>query len=126
MVAAGPGRILAVALAVGIGVRVARRRASLVHVVWLAALALTLRCVVEPVMVPFYLLPGTLLMTVTSAALDRSRLLVTTSALAAVNVMSFWHTGEWTYYLIMMTLLVIALLASRPGVTTRPAPDTPR
>ena len=40
--------------------------------------------------------------------------------------MSFWHTGEWTYYLIMMTLLVIALLASRPGVTTRPAPDTPR
>ena len=51
-VTTGPGRIIALVLAVGLGLVALRRRPSLAGLVWLAAVALTLRCLFEAVWIP--------------------------------------------------------------------------
>ena len=114
VVAAGPGRILAVVVACLIGVLVKIRQPSWPQVIWLAALALSLRCVVEPVMVPYYLLPGLVLALVAASLTPESRLTLVCVAAAVCSWLSYCRFSPWVYYISVMGFLVVALVWSWP------------
>jgi len=114
ILAAGPGRIIAIGIACLIGTLVRSRRLSLLRVIWLAALALSLRCEFEPVMVPYYLLPGLALALVvasTKAPLDFVLVIV---AAASCTVVSYYHYTPWDYYVAMTCPLVVTLACAWP------------
>lgn len=118
-VAAGPGRTIALVLACLVGVWVARKKPSLAEVVWWAAFALALRCVFESVMDPYYVVPSLVLVVVVSLRAGKVRFLLTLVAAAICTKTSYWHTGEWRYYLFVSVSLLAALAFSWPGTTTR-------
>jgi hypothetical protein len=124
VVAAGPGRILAVIIACLIGVFVKVRRPSWPRIIWLAALALSVRCVFEPVMVPYYLLPG-LALTLMAASMGRvSKFSLVCVAAAVCTWLSYFHFSPWDFY-ISMTLPLLAALAwswPRSDFATNPPP----
>lgn len=114
VVAAGPGRLVAVAVSFALGVLAWRRRPTLAGIVWLAGIALALRCVVEPVMVPYYLVPGTVLLVAVSSSSSIRRFVLSAIAVTLVSWLSYWHATPWPYYVMMLALLVLAAMASRP------------
>jgi hypothetical protein len=114
IVAAGPGRIIALVLACAIGVWVAKKKPPLLEVVWWTAVALSLRCVFECVMDPYYLLPALSLAALVAFKLGRTRLILTVVAAALCTWLSYWRTTEWTYYSLVIGLLVLVLAFSRP------------
>jgi len=114
VVAAGPGRTIAIILALLIGVWVFRRRPSVPQVVWLAGLALALRCVFEAVMDPYYLWPPLALLLIVGAR-DWRRFVLTGALAASLTVASYRHTGPWSYWLPIVFLLGMTLVASFPS-----------
>jgi len=113
-VAAGPGRTIALVLACLVGVWVAKTKPRLVEVVWWAAFALALRCVFESVIDPYYLIPTLVLVVVVASTLGKVRFCLTIAAAAATTRMSYWHTGEWRYYLLVIGTFLLALAFSWP------------
>ncbi|HZM54036.1 MAG TPA: hypothetical protein VFC03_03315 [Acidimicrobiales bacterium] len=115
-VGAGPGRMLAVLAAIGLGLLAYRRRPSVVGLLWLCALSLGLRCCFESVMVPFYLGPPLALMVVVAAARNRARWLVASFAVAMVAEEWASHRfPEWGYWTPMVILLAVGLACGWPG-----------
>ncbi len=127
-VSAGPGRLLAVAVAVVLGVVAYRLQPRLHGFVWLCAVALSARCVFESVMDPFYLGPPVVLILCAAATRPRWWPLVTAFAAGTTAIyFSFDHWGEWPYWLTMTALLAGGLAAGWPGqvaFTGGPDPDT--
>jgi hypothetical protein len=115
VVAAGPGRIIALALACAIGFWIARSRPTLIKVIWWSAVALSLRCFFECVMDPYYLLPGLALALVVAFRLGRLRTGLTVLSAALCTWFSYFHIGEWPYYILVMGTLLLALGFSWPG-----------
>ena len=139
VVAAGPARILAILAACGCGAVAGRRwhaariadwdHETLTGVLWWSALALALRCVVEPVVVSYYLWPAVAVALV-AAARTWSRLIPTALAATALTFASqiAWH-GVWTWWAPMMVLLALTLAFARfplpwrrPGHRDEPQP----
>jgi hypothetical protein len=116
VVAAGPGRAIAIALAVLMGVWAYRHQPNLAQVIWLIALALSLRCVFESVMDPYYVWPP-LAVALILAVRDRRRFLVFLVSAGAVTVWSYRHTGPWAYWLPIVILLGVCLACTFPGST---------
>lgn len=126
LVSAGPGRILALVAALGIGVVAWRRHPSLWGLVWLGGLALALRCFFESVMVPFYLGPPfALLLVAAAAAPGRWRLWITGGAMVGAFVLTFHRLGEWPYWLGMVALLAVGLACAWPGSSAFVRPPDP-
>jgi hypothetical protein len=125
VVAAGPGRVIALVLACVAGIVVARLRPSIVQVIWWTALVLSLRCIFECVMDPYYLLPALSLALLAASGLRWPRLGLTVVAGGLCTWLSYWHTGEWTYYLLVIGTLLLALVFSFPGVQRGPSLNTP-
>ena len=119
IVAAGPGRTIALILACLIGVWVAKKRPPILQVVWFTALALSLRCIFECVMDPFYLLPALVFVLILALKAGRVRGPLAVFFTAACTWLSYWHTGEWTYYLLVTGTLLLALAFSWPGGSER-------
>lgn len=118
-VTTGPGRIIALVLAVAIGVFAVRHRPSLAGVVWMAALALGLRCVFEAVMDPFYLGPPfALILLVCAVRRSPWRLVTATAAFGVAAMVSSHHLSEWIYWTPLVVLLGVGLAGGFPG---RPA-----
>jgi hypothetical protein len=113
-VAAGPGRTIALVLACLVGFWVARRKPPFAEVIWWAAFALSLRCLFESVMDPYYLVPGLVLVVVLAFNAGNIRLILTLAAAAVSTKTSYWHTGEWKYYLVVSGSLLAALAFSWP------------
>ncbi len=112
-VAAGPGRLIAIFLAVVIGVYAYRRPPTPQAAVWLCGVALALRCVFESVMDPYYLWPPVALVFVLVVC-DRRRLAV---AALATGVMTWWSyrfVGPWEWWLPVTVLLAVIVVAARP------------
>ncbi len=116
-VGAGPGRMIALVVAVGLGVVAWHYRPSMVGLLWLGAFALTGRCFFESVMVPFYLGPP--------CAGDCSR-----SIGEEELELGWWwrgcghggnasfrfdHLSEWEYWLPMVAMLAVGLACAYPG-----------
>lgn len=117
VVAAGPGRIIAVVIAVVIGLLVMVRKPSAPLVIWLAALALSLRCVFEPVMVPYYLMPGLALVLVVAARGTMARFVMAMILASACTLLSYRYLSPWAYYGAMTTSLGAVFAVSWPGST---------
>jgi hypothetical protein len=114
-VEAGPGRTIALVLACLVGVWVAKRKPPFTEVVWWAAFALALRCVFESVMDPYYVVPTLVLVVVVASTLGKTRFILTVIAAAVCTKTSYWHTGEWRYYLIVIGTLLLSLALAWPG-----------
>jgi hypothetical protein len=115
VISAGPGRTIAIILACLVGLWVARRKPTLVEVVWWAAFALALRCVFESVMDPYYVVPTLVLTVVVASTVGSVRFVLTLAAAAICTKTSYWHTGDWRYYLFVTVSLLAALAFSWPG-----------
>lgn len=116
VVASGPGRMAAMAFACGIGVWVWRQRASVTpfNVVWLMAACLALRCLLEPVMDPFYFVPP-LVMMVFSASRGRAWQFTVAGVFAgAITVYSEYHLDPWIWYLPLVACLAAGLGVAAP------------
>jgi hypothetical protein len=114
VVAAGPARIVAVLAACLCGALAVRFRQNPSRLVWLAAVALSGRCIFESVMVPYYVMPAVAVALVCAMSLNRVRIAITAAAGAAVTVVTHLHGGEWLYWGGMTALLLAMLVASFP------------
>ncbi len=115
MVAAGPGRIVAIVLACLVGWR-ARRWQSRPDCLLLAAgCALSIRCLTESVMVAFYTWPvlalGLVLATLRGRWQARAAVLVA----VAVTVCSDTHLGAWVWWPLVNGGLLVVLLLGTPS-----------
>jgi len=114
-VAAGPGRVLAIAFACGCGAAFWyqwRARRDWVPLLWWAAVALAMRSVFESVMVAYYVWP--VLAFALTAASARARTLLAASALAVAVTFAAqlsWR-GPWGWWTLMTAGLALTLLAS--------------
>ena len=133
-VAAGPGRILAIIVACGCALVVARRwraaRASggwsqeevLWELLWWSAAALAFRSAFEPVMVAYYLWPP-LALALVAACRDWARLLATGSVAVLLTFFSQvqWR-NPWAWWTPMVAGLALALVFAwaRPGARAAP------
>jgi hypothetical protein len=108
--------MIAVLAAVLIGYLAYRRPPSTVGLLWLCALALSLRCFFESVMVVFYLGPPLALIVLMAATCDSRRRLIGAWAIATVaTVFAFHRFSEWEYWLPMVAFLAIGLACAWPG-----------
>lgn len=114
VLAAGPGRIIVILVACLLGVLVKMRQVSTAKLLWLAALALSLRCEFEPVMVPYYLLPGLALALVVASTKRSSDFFVVCVAAGTCTVLSYLHLNAWIYYFAMSCPLFVALAWAWP------------
>jgi len=124
-VAAGPGRIVSLVLAVGVGVMARRRRGDLGAIAWLAAVALAGRCVFESVVDPYYILPAVAIAIAVAAARRPARFATSLLAAAALTDITWWHSDKWIYWSEMTGLFVVMLLAGHPTrCATAALPDS--
>jgi hypothetical protein len=115
-VGAGPGRMMAILAAVLIGYLAYRRPPSAVGLIWLCALALSLRCFFESVMDVFYLGPPLALIVLTAATCESRKRLIGAWAIAILaTVYAFHRFSEWGYWLPMVAFLAIGLACAWPG-----------
>lgn len=140
-VAAGPGRSIAVvlaALAAWPAWRCWRRAASaeapsggaprgpvpwspaaLAGTLWWVALALSLRCAFESVMVAYYLWPG-LAVGLLAASVLRWRLVAGSAVAIALTLFcNTWWQAEWAWWLVVLAGLGAELLAAYPAPLRR-------
>jgi len=123
VVAPGPARLLALLVAIAIGVWVWRHRPNLQRTVWLAGLALCAWVALEPVMASYYVWPALAVLMVAASTVRWWRGLV---SLVAVAVAGHWATtnhGPWAYWTPIVLSLAVALAASYRSSTERPARD---
>jgi hypothetical protein len=135
-VAAGNSRILAILVACGCALVLARRwhgarqtaewsAGTLEELLWWTAVALALRSVFEPVMVAYYLWP-TLAVALIPASRSWSRLAATSVAAAVLTFVSqvSWR-GPWSWWAPMVAGLGLTLFLARPA-TRRVTGSSPR
>jgi hypothetical protein len=116
-VAAGPGRLIAFAVACLLGVYVYRYRPSQEQVVWLCCVALSLRCVFEAVMNPYYLWPP-LAIAFVLVVRNRWRLGLAVVSSAGLTWWSYRHLGPWVWWVPVVTLLALVVAAAKPAQST--------
>jgi hypothetical protein len=119
VVAAGPSRLLAVAVALGAGWMARRWRDDLAMVVYALAVVFAARCIFESVMVPYYVMPAVGMAVLVSFVGGWARRLTTLTAALALTVVTFYRVGEWRYYVEMVGLLAAMLAAAKPTTVHR-------
>jgi hypothetical protein len=115
IVASGPGRLVTLIGAFAIGYWAYRKRPALIHVAWLASLALALRCVFETVLDPYYFYPALALALVAAVPATRGRFALVVLAGAACTRLTYSHFGPWPYYLSTIGTLAVALILAYPS-----------
>ena len=121
-VSGGLGRLLNGVVAVGAGVPAYRWRRDVWRIVWLAALVLAARTLFEPVMVPYYVMPG-LALSLVAGRRHTLRWLGVCVAGAGLTVMTFTHHGRWEYWLALTGLTAAMLTLAWPVQPVRGAKD---
>ncbi|MGH7868393.1 MAG: hypothetical protein ACREP9_12395, partial [Candidatus Dormibacteraceae bacterium] len=110
----GPVHLLPLGIAAGIGVLAHRNRGNWAYLFWLAAVAMGVRCLFEAVMAPYYVMPAVAIAFAVAATQSRVRFLFTVATGIGLTVMTFSHSGEWTYWSEVVALLGTMFLLSRP------------
>jgi hypothetical protein len=123
-VAAGPGRIVALVLACGLGWRSRRWRDRPELIVLAVALTLALRCFTESVMVSFYVWPALAVGLVVVMRGSPWRWAGGIAAAVAVTVCSETHLGEWAWWGLVSGGIVALLVCGIPSRPRRPLPIT--
>jgi hypothetical protein len=93
-------------------------------IVWWVAVCLSLRCVFECVMNPYYLLPAGAVIFVLAATLSKFRFVAISLAVAACTVLSYQFMSPWVYYTSVVGLLVVALASACPRERSLPLFET--
>jgi hypothetical protein len=114
-VAAGPGRLIGLAVACAIGVLASRRRDLPSSIVWLAALALAVRCLFESVMDPYYVVPAIALALVVATRRGWIRWSLACLAGAGLTELTYFHPGMWIYWFEMAGVVAALLLVTWPS-----------
>jgi hypothetical protein len=109
VVAGGPARLLGLVCALLAGVAARGQRHRPATVIWLMAIALGARCVFDPVMVPYYVMPVVALALIAAVGNDSVRYLLTIAAGAGLTVMTFTHHDMWTYWTMMTAIMFLML-----------------
>jgi hypothetical protein len=122
VVAAGPERDFALVLAIFIGIYLMRRTPSWPQLVWWLGVSLSLRCMFESIIDPFYFFPGIAFILLASFTTTWQKILLTVIFSTACTFVSYWHTGEWTYYLLVCALLLLAICFAIPAASRVRAP----
>jgi len=125
-VAAGPGRLIGLAVAVGAGVIAFRTRANVRSLAWLCALVLAIRCLFESVMDPYYVMPVIVVGLGVAAGLSHRRFLTAVVAGAGLTVLTFFHVNMWAYWFEMVGALSVLLTAAWPGRWREACVTSPR
>lgn len=124
-VAGGPARAIGLAVVVGLGVVASRLRGRPLSIVWLCGLALAMRCVFEPVMLPYYVGPAVGFALVAASLATWRRWAVVCCTCGGLMVQTYVHFGMWTYWLAMVGLIALLFGVSlwyARGSTRVPAP----
>jgi len=123
VVAPGPGRIVALAIAAGLGWWAWRHKADPLRSVWLSGLVLAGWCAMEPVMTAYYLWPALGLVLVASAGLPWRRFGIVAGSSLFATLWSEWFFRPWVWWAPIMAALALGLICARGGVgRTRPPP----
>jgi len=125
-IADGPGRLVAIVVAIGIAIwAVPRWRAQPELLLWSCALTLALRSYVESVMLAYYPWPAVALLLVVAALASRARFgisIVVAIAMTMVAQSRLAWLPWWTIQVAGLTLLLV--VASRPKPPAPPKPPT--
>jgi len=131
-VAAGPGRVIAMAVAGGLVLVGIRYRARLDVLVIGAMVAFIARVAFEAVVVPYYATPALVCILLLAARAGGRRLATASVLVLGASIVSVFHYGPWAYWsLLVGALLLGALSATLPtqplrltclGFTMRPDP----
>jgi hypothetical protein len=113
-VAGGPGRIIGLLVAIALAVPAYRWRGNPRAIVWLAAVVLGIRCLFEPVMVPYYVMPTVALALVSGVSRGRARWALTWAFGIGLIIMVDSHSGMWTYWCEMAGLMGVMLALAWP------------
>jgi hypothetical protein len=122
-VAAGPGRLIGLVLAVAVGALGVRYRSDPRRIVWLATVLLGLRCLFESVMDPYYVMPVIVLALLMAANLSARRLAGVVVAGAALSVLTYYRPDMWVYWSEMTGAMVAILALAWPKATGPVARD---
>jgi hypothetical protein len=124
-VAAGPGRLVALLAACGLGWWARRWRDRPDLLVWATAAALALRCLTESVMDAYYVWPTLALGLVVLAPSTRGRMVLGLAAAGLVTVSAQTHLGEWAWWTTATILLLVVLVAAFPPRASRVRDQVP-
>jgi hypothetical protein len=114
VVNAGPVRLVAVVL-VGIGAFVlTRRRPGLEWAVFVCGMALLARQICEPVMNPYYLVPGLAVLAIVLAGQPARRALTGAVALVATIIAGSLYIAPWPYSLLVAATSAVCLWSAWP------------
>jgi hypothetical protein len=95
--------------------------------VWLAAAALGTRCLFEPVMVPYYIVPMLALALVAGSSRGWTRWLLACGAGLGLTIMVDSHSSVWTYWFEMSGFIAAFLgltwPSSAPKATSPPTSE---
>jgi hypothetical protein len=119
-VAAGPGRIVALVLACGLGWWARRWRHEPDLIVWAAASALALRCFTESVMVDFYIWPVFAVALVAAARGGRWRLAIGGVVAVATSFIVQLHLSWLPWWCIVTAGMVLVLACGVRSRSARP------
>jgi hypothetical protein len=125
-VGGGPVRLVALALAAGLGWWALRWRTRPEMIVWAVAIALALRVYTESVLTPYYVWPA-LAVGVLAAARGTPRRFGLAVVLAvATIVVSQWNLGEYPWWILQMAGVTGILVAAAAPEPVEWAPDPSR
>ncbi len=121
VVAAGPGRLVALAGALGIGFWLYKRRPNLAQLLWWCGVALALRCVFEAVMDPYYVFPPLVFFLAVAAMRSTTRILTATALAVGLLIFTEQFYGPWLWWGVVNALLAASALAAWPEGSYKPS-----
>lgn len=125
VVGTGPGHLVALGVALLVGLLAWRLPPTPSGVLWLGALCLTLRCAFGSVEDPYYVWPALALLLISAAAQRGWQFPIALGAALAETVFAEFHLGPWSWYVPVILLLGVGLACAWPS-RDRPKGDTAR
>lgn len=84
-------------------------------VLWWGAVALSLRCLFETVLDPYYFYPSLAVALVVAAHASKTRFALSVLCGAACTRLTYTHLGPWPYYVATVGTLALTLFLARPS-----------